>query len=113
MTILTWQLWLAREIIEDNPLPWQKRKPKEKLTPGRVAQSFPGVLAAIGTPASPVKVLKMILIFIFNSRFLGESLVRHGLNRKNESKVIGAHRRCASGVRQKSRPRLRFVANFA
>ena len=22
MPILTWQLWLAREIIEDNPLPW-------------------------------------------------------------------------------------------
>ncbi len=51
MTIVTWQLWLAREIIEDNPLPWQKPQSKEKLTPGRVAQSFPGVLAAIGTPA--------------------------------------------------------------
>ncbi len=33
MTILTWQLWLAREIIEDNPLPWQKPQPQEKLTP--------------------------------------------------------------------------------
>ncbi len=33
MTIATWQLWLAREIIEDNPLPWQKSQPKEKLTP--------------------------------------------------------------------------------
>ncbi len=32
MTILTGQLWLAREIIEDNPLPWQKPQPKEKLT---------------------------------------------------------------------------------
>ena len=30
--IVTWQLWLAREIIEDNPLPWQKPQPKEKLT---------------------------------------------------------------------------------
>ena len=45
------QLWLAREIIEDNPLPWQKPQPKEKLTPGRVAQSFNGLLAAIGTPS--------------------------------------------------------------
>ena len=51
MPILTWQLWLARGIIEDNPLPWQKPQLKEKLTPGRVAQSFSGLLAAIGTPA--------------------------------------------------------------
>ncbi len=55
MPILTWQLWLAREIIEDNPLPWQKPQQTEKLTPGRVAQSFPGVLAAIGTPAKSPK----------------------------------------------------------
>ena len=55
MTILTWQLWLAREIIEDNPLPWQKPQSKEKLTPGRVAQSVAGVLATIGTPAKSPK----------------------------------------------------------
>ncbi len=55
MPLLTWQLWLAREIIEDNPLPWQKPQLKEKLTPGRVAQSIPGVLAAIGTPAHTPK----------------------------------------------------------
>ncbi len=24
MPLLSWQLWLAREIVEDNPLPWQK-----------------------------------------------------------------------------------------
>ena len=53
--ILTWQLWLAREIIEDNPLPWQKSQPLEKLTPGRVAQSFSGLLGVIGTPAKPPK----------------------------------------------------------
>ena len=55
MTILTWQLWLAREIIEDNPLPWQKPQSKEKLTPGRVAQSISGVLVTIGTPAKSPK----------------------------------------------------------
>lgn len=53
--IMTWQLWLAREIIEDNPLPWQKPLPVEKLTPGRVAQSFLGLLVEIGTPAKPPK----------------------------------------------------------
>ena len=55
MPILTWQLWLAREMIKDNPLPWQKPQPPEKLTPGRVAQSLGGVLATIGTPAKPPK----------------------------------------------------------
>ena len=53
MPIITWELWLARDIVLDNPLPWQKSV--EKLTPGRVAQSMGGVLAAIGTPASPPK----------------------------------------------------------
>ena len=55
MPIMTWQLWLAREIIEDNPLPWQKPLPVEKLTPGRVAQSFLGLLIEIGTPAKSPK----------------------------------------------------------
>ena len=55
MPLLTWQLWLAREIIEDNPLPWQKPQTQEKITPGRVSQSFSGVLTAIGTPAHTPK----------------------------------------------------------
>ncbi len=55
MPILTWQLWLAREIVEDNPLPWQKPQPPEKITPGRVAQSFLALLIEIGTPAKSPK----------------------------------------------------------
>ena len=39
----------------DSPLPWQKPQPKEKLTPGRVAQSFSRLLVAIGTPAKSPK----------------------------------------------------------
>jgi len=46
-------LWLAHDIVTDNPLPWQKQQPK--LTPGRVAQAIGGVLAAIGTPATEPK----------------------------------------------------------
>lgn len=53
MPVITWELWLARDIVLDNPLPWQKSI--EKLTPVRVAQSMGGVLARIGTPASPPK----------------------------------------------------------
>jgi hypothetical protein len=53
MPMITWELWLARDIVCDNPLPWQK--PIDKLTPGRVAQSMGGILAAIDTPANPPK----------------------------------------------------------
>ncbi len=48
MPMLTWELWLARNIVLDHPLPWQK--PQKHLTPGRVCQSMGGLLAQIGTP---------------------------------------------------------------
>jgi hypothetical protein len=47
--MITWQLWLARQITADKPRPWQK--PQSNLTPGRVCQGIGGVLAAISTPA--------------------------------------------------------------
>ena len=53
MPLITWELWLARDIVADNPLPWQK--PIAQLTPGRVAQAMGGVFAMIGTPAQPPK----------------------------------------------------------
>jgi hypothetical protein len=53
MPLLSWQLWLAREIVQDHPLPWQKFQ--TELTPGRVAQGFSTLRAAIGTPASDPK----------------------------------------------------------
>lgn len=37
----------------DSPLPWQSNQ--DTLSPGRVAQAFPLILAAIGTPAQPPK----------------------------------------------------------
>jgi hypothetical protein len=53
MPMITWQLWLARHLVADNPLPWQKAI--AKLTPGRVAQSMAAILAVIRTPATPPK----------------------------------------------------------
>lgn len=53
MPMITWELWLARDIVSENPLPWQKSV--DKLTPGRVAQAMGGVLAVIETPAKPPK----------------------------------------------------------
>lgn len=53
MTFITWELWLARDSVCDNPLPWQK--PQARLTPGRVCQSMQNILVAIGTPARVCK----------------------------------------------------------
>lgn len=53
MPMLTWQLWLARQVVADRPFPWQK--PQRKLTPYRVCQSLGGLLAQIGTPTARPK----------------------------------------------------------
>jgi hypothetical protein len=53
MPVLTWELWLARQVVVDKPLPWQKAQ--TQLTPGRVRQSFGGILAQIGTPTRVAK----------------------------------------------------------
>ena len=53
MPLMTWELWLARDIVADNPLPWQKSL--DKITPGRVAQAMGSILAVIGTPARSPK----------------------------------------------------------
>ena len=49
MPLLTWQLWLAKDLVRETCLPWQK--PLSQLTPGRVAQSMLPLLIKIGTPA--------------------------------------------------------------
>jgi len=53
MPFLTWELWLARLVAPDQPLPWQKAQPT--LTPGRVCQGMPSILAAIGSPTQVCK----------------------------------------------------------
>lgn len=45
MPMLSWKLWLTRDIVDDNPLPWQKSQ--AKLTPGRVAQAMGGISALV------------------------------------------------------------------
>lgn len=49
MPFLTWELWLARPIVADKPLPWQK--PQTRLSPGRVCMGLEVILSRIGTPA--------------------------------------------------------------
>jgi len=53
MPLLSWQLWLARQLVIDSPLPWQKTQ--TNLTSGRVAQGFATVLVRIGSPACSPK----------------------------------------------------------
>jgi len=51
--IAAWMIFLARSIVQDTPLPWQK--PQQQLTPQRVQQSIRPIFALIGTPARPPK----------------------------------------------------------
>lgn len=48
-----WMLFLARPIVEDTPLPWQKLQ--THLTPQRVRQSLKPIFALIGSPAREPK----------------------------------------------------------
>lgn len=49
------QLRLARGIVADQRLPWERPLPPMKLTPTRVLRSFATLLALVGTPASAPK----------------------------------------------------------
>ncbi len=53
MPLITWQLWLARPVVEEYHLPWQK--PQARLSPGRVCQSWTSIMLEIGTPAQAPK----------------------------------------------------------
>ena len=53
MPMLTWELWLARQVVVDKPFSWQKAQ--QQLTPGRVRQGFGGIIAQIGTPTRVAK----------------------------------------------------------
>ena len=46
-----WELWLARPLVADQRLPWDRPLPADRLTPGRVRRAFPALLAQLGTPA--------------------------------------------------------------
>jgi hypothetical protein len=51
--IVQWELFLARDVVKDNPLPWQP--PQEQLTPERTLQSLGATFREIGTPVAPPK----------------------------------------------------------
>ena len=49
--IAYWQLFLARQLVSDQPLPWQKAHPI--LPPGRVLRRIGAIFLLIGSPAQP------------------------------------------------------------
>jgi hypothetical protein len=53
MPLITWELWLARPIGVDIPLPWQKKM--LEMSPGRVCQGWDDIFDVIGTPAQVPK----------------------------------------------------------
>ena len=52
------QLRLARGLVADDRLPWERPCDPARLTPTRVRRGFRRLRAAIGTPASPPKYRK-------------------------------------------------------
>jgi hypothetical protein len=49
------QLRLARPLVADQRLPWERRRDPARLTPYRVRRAFSALLPMLGTPASPPK----------------------------------------------------------
>ena len=49
--VAQWELFLARDVVQDEPLPWQP--PQDRLTPERTLQSLGATFREIGTPAAP------------------------------------------------------------
>jgi hypothetical protein len=50
-----WQLWLARALVTQRRLPWERPRAADELTPGRVRRGFAGFIGQFGTPARPPK----------------------------------------------------------
>ena len=46
-----WQLWLARALVSDVRLPWERPRLDGLVTPGQVQRHFVGILLRVGTPA--------------------------------------------------------------
>jgi hypothetical protein len=55
LALVLWQLWLARSLVADQRLPWERPLAPGQLTPGRVRRAFAGRFAPLGTPARPPK----------------------------------------------------------
>lgn len=55
LMIALWQLFLARSLIQDIRLPWERERDPEQLSPGRVRRAFGRLLSRLGSPARAVR----------------------------------------------------------
>jgi hypothetical protein len=61
VSLAQWMMYLARPLVQDRPLPWQKTQSSSEpvepteLTPGRVQRGLGAIFTQIGTPAGPPK----------------------------------------------------------
>jgi hypothetical protein len=53
MALALWMLWLARPLVADHRLPWERPLPPQRLTPVRVRRACPPLFRRLGTPARP------------------------------------------------------------
>jgi hypothetical protein len=50
-----WALWLARPLVADQRLPWERPLPPQRLTPARVRRACASLFPHLGTPTRPVQ----------------------------------------------------------
>jgi hypothetical protein len=55
MQLVEWQLYLAKDAVNQKCLPWQKPLDADKITPNRVIQSLPLHYSRVGTPTREVQ----------------------------------------------------------
>jgi hypothetical protein len=55
LALALWQLWLARPLVADQRLPWERPLPPHRLTPARVRRACAVLFPHVGTPARPVQ----------------------------------------------------------
>jgi len=54
LVLAIWHLWLARDLVADQPLPWERSLPPGHLTPGRVRHALGPFLPGLTHPQAPV-----------------------------------------------------------
>ena len=90
MPLMSWQLWLAKDVVVETRLPWQSAT--INLSPGRVAQSMFSVaefvragfplmertqaLVEIGTPAQVPKLRENLLAGLKETHVLSHLVIR-------------------------------------
>ncbi len=55
LALALWELWLARPLVADQRLPWERPLAPDRLTPARVRRACPALFLQLGAPTRPVR----------------------------------------------------------